>query len=276
MLLDGHDVPLELRRLAARRGADVEGALAFLRLDDEPGELRAAALGPREARLDPGRLHTVDHARVGQVGIALARDGLRFGSPPAVDAHRGLGRLVLRPHARARTVRPQVAPPGLGHPVRVRMLEPRSGGRLVAEGVEQRADPLRHAAQHRVRERHRACDAGRAHQLDRLVHRRVARHAVDVAELVRTEAQGREHRRVELVHRPPAERLDRVVERARPLHGAVGEPLRQCAVARVEPGHRRAERAVGVGALLEHAPNDGEGRSPRGRDRHRSPRWNSS
>ena len=38
--------PSKHRRLAAGRGADVEGSLSLARSDGEPGELRAPALGP--------------------------------------------------------------------------------------------------------------------------------------------------------------------------------------------------------------------------------------
>jgi hypothetical protein len=47
-----------------------------------------------------------------------------------------------------------------------------------------------------------------------------------------------------------------MVERARTLHGAVREALSQPAIALVELGGRRAERAIGPGAVFEHAPDD--------------------
>ena len=81
----------------------------------------------------------------------------------------------------------------------------------------------------------------RAHELDRLVDGRVARDAVEEAELVGAEPERRAHRRVELAHGPPAERLDRVVERADALHRPVGELLRERAVARVEPAAAAAK-----------------------------------
>ena len=59
------------------------------------------------------------------------------------------------------------------------------------------------------------------------------------------------------------------------LHGPVRESLRECAVAVVEALDRGRERAVGVRVVLEHAPHDFEGCTPRGRDQ-RSPRRNSS
>src|SRR5207253_8880077 len=72
-------------------------------------------------------------------------------------------------------------------------------------------------------------------------------------ELVRAEPQRGTHRRVELADRPTAERLDRVVERAYPLHGAVREPLRERAVATIERRGGGAERAVRVRVVLEDA-----------------------
>src|SRR4029079_4576027 len=74
--------------------------------------------------------------------------------------------------------------------------------------------------------------------------------------------------------RPPPERLDRVVERPHPLHGAVRKPLRERPLALVEPLGGAPERAVGVRLLLEHAQqhlvrgpprrtNGGHGGTPR-------------
>ena len=95
------------------------------------------------------------------------------------------------------------------------------------------------------------------------------------AELVRAEPQRRDHRRVELPHRPLAELLDPEVDRPRPLHRAVGEPLRERAIAVVEPATAEAKRSVGVGLLLEHPPHDLVRGAPGRRD-HRNPRTNSS
>ena len=108
----------------------------------------------------------------------------------------------------------------------------------------------------------------RADELDRLVRGRV-RSDVEVAELVRAEAERCEHRRVELAHGPAAERLDRVVERPHALHGSVRELLRERALARVEVRRRGAQRAVRVRLLLEHAPHDLERSAARRRDAHR-------
>jgi hypothetical protein len=58
-----------------------------------------------------------------------------------------------------------------------------------------------------------------------------------------------------------------VVECAHPLDGAVGDLLRERAVAPVEALGRRGEDAVGVRVLLEDAAHDLVGRTPRGRYR---------
>jgi hypothetical protein len=129
------------------------------------------------------------------------------------------------------------------------------------------------ATQDGVREGNRALAPGRAHQLDRLVDRRVHRDALHVDELVGARAQRRPHGRVELAHRAAADRLDGVVERAHPLHGAVGDPHRERPLARVQCLRRRAEGAVGVRALLEDAPHDLVRHRAR---RHRRPRTNSA
>ena len=141
---------------------------------------------------------------------------------------------------------------------------------------EQRLDPVGEPAEHGVRERDRPLEPGAAHELDRLVHGRVAGHAVEVAELVRAEPERREHRRVELAHRPLAERLDRVVERAHPLHRAERELPRERPVAVVELLRRRAKRPVGVRVILEDAPEDLVGGRAGGRDAQRRPRRNAS
>ncbi len=87
---------------------------------------------------------------------------------------------------------------------------------------------------HGVREGDRALEPGATDELDRLVDGGVGRDAVHVGELVGADAKRRAHRRVELAHRPPAQRLDRVVERADALHGPVGDLHGERPVARVE------------------------------------------
>ena len=163
----------------------------------------------------------------------------RLGAERRLAAHEPddrLERLVHRAHQRERVVVAEIALEGLGDPVGIRLLE-----RAVGERVEQRADAFGEPAHDRVRERHRALEPRAAHELDRLVRGRVRR-GVRVAELVRAEAERRAHRRIELAHRPLAERVDRVVERAHALHGAVGEPLRERALALVEVASPRCER----------------------------------
>ena len=99
-----------------------------------------------------------------------------------------------------------------------------------------------------------------ADELDRLVHRGVARDAVDEPELVRTETEGSSHGRVETVDAPSAELLDRVVERADALDGAEGEPLRERSITLVELGSGGTKCAIRVRPVLEHAHEDVERR----------------
>ena len=232
-----------------------------------PDELGGATLRPDASLLDRELVDPLDDPGPGHVRIAAPVD------LAADQPHRDLRWLVLRTHQvaarrqardRATTCRPPSPDTsGAAQPRRARL-----GQRL-----EERPDPLRHAPQHRVRERHGATGTCRPHELDGLVHRGVARHPVEVAELVGAEPQRSEHRGVDAGDGPPTQRLDRVVERARALHGAVREALSQRAIALVELGGRRAERAIGPGAVLEHPPHDVERGPTRRRDgRHRSPR----
>ena len=101
--------------------------------------------------------------------------------------------LVLGAHQRERSFLPEVAAPDVPDPVRIGVLE-----RSLGQCQEERCDSLGDSPQDRVRERHGPFETCAAHELDRLVHRGVAGDAAEVAELVRAEAQGREHRRVEL------------------------------------------------------------------------------
>ena len=106
----------------------------------------------------------------------------------------------------------------------------------------------------------RPLETGTSHELDRLVHRRVARDPVDERELIRAEAKRRPDGSIESRDPSSAERLDRVVERPGALDRTVREPLGERAVAVVEPGDRRAESAVRVRVVLEDAPQDVESR----------------
>ena len=162
----------------------------------------------------------------------------------------------------------EIALERLGDPVGVRLLAALPSGSESSSGAHALGEP----AHDRVRERHRTLEPRAADELDRLVRGRVRR-GVRVAELIRAEAQRSAHRRVELAHRPLAERVDRVVERAHALHGAVGEPLRERALALVEVARGGAKDAVGVRVLLEDAQQHLVRDAARRRDRHqRRPR----
>ena len=263
--LDGHDLAGEHRRLAARSGAEVEHPFARKGPDANAGELRAAALGPDLALFQGFFVHPRDLP-----GVRNVRFGPVWGlSPDMSDNDRG--RLVLRPHQGEGVLLAEVALPELPDPIRVGVLE-----RAFRERGEERLDPIREPPEHRVREGDRPLEPRRAHEFDRLVHSGVARHAVQVAELERAEAERRQHRRVQLAHRPLAERLDRMVERPLPLDRAEGELPRERAVAVVEVGRGTAQRPVGVRPLLGDADEHVVGRLPRGRDFHRRPRTKAS
>ena len=249
---------------------EVERPLALARADDGARELGADALRPdRPARAPPRR-----PAR--RAARRARRDPARPRRRPraVVEPDDESGRLVLRAHQRERVVAAELVPPGARDPVRVGVPERRLLRCRLRQPLEQRGQTLGEPPQHRVRERHRPLEPGAANELDRLGHGRVRRRSHE-AELVRAEPQRRPHGRVELAHRPAAERLDPVVERANALNRPEGEPLRERAVARVEPLDRAAQHPVGVGLLLEHAQHDLVGRPPRRRD-HRRPRRNSS
>ena len=263
--LDRSHLAGEHRRLAAWRRAEVEDALACLRADDEPGELGASALRPDLASLQGFLVHPLD--------LVCARD-VRRGPVRewAADMPDDGGRwFVLRPHQRQRRLLAEVAPPDLPDPVGVGVLE-----RPLREAREQLLDPVADPSEHGVRERDRPLQPGTADELDRLVHGRVAGDAAEEAELVRAEAERREHRRVELPHGPLPERLDRVVERSHPLHRPERELPRERPVAVVELLRRRAKRPVGVGVILEDAPDHLVGGRAGGRDAQRRPRRNAS
>jgi hypothetical protein len=148
--------------------------------------------------------------------------------------------------------------------------------RAFRQRVDERPNAFRDASQDGVRERHRPLEPGAPNELDRLVHGRVARDPVEIAELVRPEPQGGQHGRVELSHRTLAERLDRVIERPHPLDRSEGEPPRQRDVAVLEPLRGGAQSPVGVRVVLEDPAQHLVGRSPSRRNGQRSPRTNSS
>ena len=140
------------------------------------------------------------------------------------------------------------------------MPQPRLCGACLRQSVEERRDPLGEPAKYRVGERHGALEPRTAHELDRLVDRRVACDAFHEPELVRTEAKGGSHGCVETVDAASAERLDRMVERPDPLDGAEGESLRQRSITLVELGSGATKRAICVRTVLEHALEDVERR----------------
>jgi hypothetical protein len=99
---------------------------------------------------------------------------------------------------------------------------------------------------------------------------------IHLGELVRAETERRAHGRIELAHRPPAELVDREVERADALDRSVGDPLRKCAVSAVERLRGGAKGAVRVRVLLEDAQDGLVRRSSRRGNRYCRPRRNAS
>ncbi len=148
--------------------------------------------------------------------------------------------------------------------------------RPFGQRLDERAQPFRAAAHDGVRKRNRALEPGGPDELDRLVHRRARRHAVEKGELVCADAQRRPNRWIELADGATAERLDSVVERPRALDGTEGDLLRECAVARVQTLRGSPEGAVGVRVLLEDAQDDLVRGAPGRRDAHCKPRRNAS
>ena len=154
---------------------------------------------------------------------------------------------------------PNVLPPQPRDPLGVRVAQRGLLRCAVRERVDQRRRLARGAAQHRVDEP-RAAPRLRLGELDRLPHRGVVGHAIEVDELEDPEPQRRDDGRLQAVERAAGERLDDVVQRGPALDGAVGEPGREGEVARVEPEPLglAAERPIGPRAVLEHAAQDGE------------------
>src|SRR5581483_8606969 len=240
-------------------------------LREEPGasgvDLDGRHLSLQERGLVAGR-----GARVEDAVAGLRAD--RFCGQPGRAAHAAvlLGRrgLVLRALERERLLAAEVANPHLVDPIRVRLLE----GSLGKRGDEV-PKPLGETPADRVRESRRTLESGFANELDGVVCDGVRRRLAP-RELEPRDPQRSPDGRVELAKRAAAERLDAVVDRTHALHGAVGDPLRERAVARIEVGGRGRERAVGVCVVFEHAPHDVERDAARGRDQVRTPRRNSS
>ncbi len=142
-------------------------------------------------------------------------------------------------------------------------------GRVVValERGQQRGTLACGAAQHGVDEAMPASVAGVLGELHRVVDDGPVRRASQVEQLVEPEPQRGEQRRVNARDGPPCECRDQIVERPASLHGAVGEPHRQRAVARVETGGVGlcTQREVGVGAALEDPPHHDIRAGPRGR-----------
>ena len=105
---------------------------------------------------------------------------------------------------------------------------------LVRESRIPRRTSLGHAAQDGVRKPDGALADGAPHQRDRLVHRRRGGHAAREQQLEDAQAQGVGERPLEAVDAAARKRLQRLVERALALHGAVGQVHREPALARVE------------------------------------------
>ena len=263
--LDRDDLARQHGRLPARSGAEVEHALA---LDASRRRGRRAASRGSAARSGPRRAPPRPRARPPRRRECPSR------FPPAARPRRaarrpGAGSFWARMSS-TRLRLAEVAAPDLPDPVGVRVLQ-----RALGQRREQRPDAVRDPAQHGVRERHGPLEPSPADELDGLVHRGVLRYSVEIRELVRAEPERRQDRRVELAHRPLAERLDRVVERPHALHRAERELPRERAVARVEPFRGAPQGAVGVRLVLEDAPQHLVRRAARRRD-HRRPRRNSS
>ena len=147
------------------------------------------------------------------------------------------------------------------------MAQRRLGGRGVGQGLDHRAGLAGGPAQDGVDEAGAGARLALG-ELDGLGDRGVRGHAVQERQLEHAEPQRAEHGGLELGQRPARERHDHVVERVPPLHDAVGEPHGQRAVAgaQVQSPRLAVQRAVRVGALLEHAARDCERAHPCGRD----------
>ena len=133
--VDRDDVAGEHRRLATRRGAEVERPLARARADAVADELRAAALRPDPAVRDRGLVDPFDEPRARDLRILAARRSRR-----ARAGRRRLGRLVLRLHEVQSAVWPELAPPRLRDPVGIRVRARRLGSFL---GERRRAEGRR-------------------------------------------------------------------------------------------------------------------------------------
>ena len=229
--LDRRHLAREHRRLAAGRGAEVERrARPRVR---RPRARRAAT--PRSAaRSGPRR------ARPRRPGRRARRRGSSASGVPSISPRTsrttGSAGLVLRAHERERLLRAEVAPPRLGDPVRVRVLQ-RGLARASPPGATSSSgrDPVGEPPQHGVRERDGPLEPGtRARARPTRSRRRSAATPSTKPSWYapsRSAARTGGSRRCDAA---TAERLDRVVERPHALHGAEREPLRERAIALVE------------------------------------------
>ncbi len=199
------------------------------------GQTRPSASAGSSIRVDAVRVRDVR-----RVAVDLAAD----------EPHDRLRRIVLGAHERECVLFPPLPPPGLGDPVGIGM------GESSLRGSPCGKVPEREPPQDGVRELHGPFQPRLADELHGLAHRRIGGDRIQVGELVGADPESGAHRRVELAHRAAADLLERVVERADALDGAVGDPLGQRAVALVEAGGGGCESAVGVGVLLEDAEDD--------------------
>ena len=260
MDFDRRHLAAQHRRLAAGRRARVEDPLAVARVESQRPDLRAAALRPDAPFSERRWIDALDAVGARHVGRLSDRLG---------GANDELARLVLRLGERDRLVEAPVAFPDLEDPVRIRLLE-----RPFRERRDKLLEALGEPPRHRVRESRRPLEPFPADELDRVVCDRMGR-SLAPRELVRRDAERRQHRGIELPRGALPERVDPVVDRAHPLHRPVGDPLGERAVALVEPGRSGREGPVGVRLVLEHAPHDLERRAAGGGDQ-RVPRANSS
>ena len=232
---------------APGRGAQVEHALAGLRIDRARDQHRPARLRHQRAALERGGavqvVRVVEHDALGEVRrrraprrparASSASTSSRVARSVFTRAALSAGSLSVRIRSRG-VVGPELLPPGLRHPRRG--CEWRSAA---SAGVES-PSPSSTARPSRAVRRSTAftnpwprLPAAFARSTDS-VDRRVIGDAVHEQELVDAEPQRRQHRGVESATAAVAERLDHVVERAPSLHDSVREPHRERAVAAVE------------------------------------------
>ena len=197
----------QVRRLAARRGAEVEHALAGLRGHHPRHRHRRARLRPHRAlphnaepRRSNGPSSTSASGSTGSVRLGTPRAAATASrSLTSVLARRRvLGGLVVRGQQGARRLGAELGPPLLSQPQRHRVQERRAGGVAVVQRAQQRVAALaRGPAQHGVDEAGGPAARPRLGQVDALGHGGAVGHAVEVEQLVEPEPRRRQHRRVQ-------------------------------------------------------------------------------